>query len=110
MAEQNQPRQIITETSDIDDFWGEFIPQTEKKPEVKIQTQQQAKPSFPSVKNLPTTFLDFQQEGQSSIQQEELQSMAVIEEYANTTIDELAGNPGEWRKAFLYNEIFKHKN
>jgi hypothetical protein len=110
LAEQNQPREIITDQSGEGDLWRELTQQAEKKPEVKIQPKRQAQPLKPPTKDYHTPFLNIYQEGQSSIEATEIQSAVDDEEYATLTVDDLPDNTDEWRKAFIYNEIFSRKN
>ena len=110
LAEQNQPREIITSTNDADDFWGELAPQPERQPVIKAQPKRQEKPVYVSLKDYKTPFLDIDQEGQSSIDMTETLMTDMVEDYGYTAVDNLPGNPDEWRKAFIYNEIFSRKN
>ena len=110
LAEQNQPREIITDKSDNDDSWDDFIPQAETKPVVKVQPERQAKPANLFLKNYHTPIIDIFQEGQSDIQFSEDMPLVAEEEYTSITVDNLPDNTDEWRKAFIYNEIFSRKN
>ena len=110
IAEQNRPREIITTTNDEDDFWGELVPQTEQKPVIKVEPKRQEKPAYVSLKDSRTPFLNIHQEGQPSIELNDTVTTDIVEDYEIITVDELPGNPDEWRKAFIYNEIFSRKN
>ena len=110
VAEQNQqPREVIIDPNDEDDFWGELTSQPEKKPVIKVQPRVQAKPTYSSIKNYHSPFLDINQEGESALQASEM-IPTEIEDRAAIRIDDLPDGPDEWRKAFIYNEIFSRKN
>ena len=108
-AEQNKPREIITNDRENVDIWDDFIPQAEKKPVENIKLKQQAKQVISPVKNYHTPFLDIFNEGQSSVQYTDIPSVSE-EEYVSLTVDDLPDNTDEWRKALIYNEIFNRKN
>ena len=111
MAGQNQqPRKVTTDQNEEEDFRGVFTSQTEMKPEHKAHSNQQAKPAFSTVKNYHTPFFDIHQGRQTSMQATEAQSAVAVEGYATISVDDLPDNTDEWRKAFIYNEIFSRKN
>jgi len=111
VAEQTQsPRQVVIEQGESNDIWDDFIPQSEKKPEIIVQAKREAIQPKVSVKNYHTPFLYIQQEEQSDVQATESQLLDVNDEYAVITVDDLPNEPGEWRKAFIYNEIFSRRN
>ena len=111
-AELNQPRNIITDDSDSDedDFWHDIIPQAENKPVIKIQPQKQALPSYSPVDRKNKPFLSIHQEGQSNFFSDEKGLIETPEEYAAITIEDIPRDAQEWRKVFIYNEIFTRKH
>ena len=109
VAEQKQPREIITVNNENDDYWDDFIPKAEKETVVNVIPKQKAKPVYKPAKSQKTPLLDILQEGQSSLQFSETLLVA-DDEYSSITIDDLPDNTDEWRKAFIYNEIFNRKN
>ena len=107
---QNQPREIIAKTNDGDDFWGELLSQTEQKPVIKVYPKEQEKPVYTSINDHKTPFLSMQPEGERAIELTEFLTTDMDEEYSNITVDNLPSSPDEWRKAFIYNEIFSRTN
>lgn len=107
-AELNKPREIIAESSDEKDFWGDYIPQSEKKQASKTKPKMSATSSLK-----PNPSFNFYQEGQPSLTPEEAEDALfsdTSEEGATFTIDDIPTDAAEWRKVFIYNEIFSRKN
>ena len=100
IASQNKPREIITKNSDSEDIWDDFIPEPEKKPV----------PSHPSFTKQNKQYYSIYQEGQPALQREESKQLEIEDNLASITLDDLPGNTDDWRKAFIYNEIFNRKN
>ena len=108
-AEQKQPPEIsINQEEDVDDPW---IPIRETKPVSKPQFKRQAHQSDPKIDNKSKQFhSSIFQEGQPALQPEEIASIENEEEFSPLTIDLIPEEADEWRKAFIYNEIFSRKN
>ena len=110
-AELNKPREVIVKSDREDDFWGSLMQQTEVKPAVSgNQPKRPSKKTFLPVDKQTQTFLDRYQEGQPAIQLTETGQIEPLEEPALFAVDDIPENTGEWRKAFIYNEIFARKN
>ena len=110
-AELNKPREVIVKSDREDDFWGSLTQQTEVKPTVSgNQPKRPSKKPFLSVEKQTQTFLDMYQEGQPAIRLTETEIAEPLEGQALFTVDDIPENIGEWRKAFIYNEIFARKN
>ena len=110
-AELNKPREVIVKSDREDDFWGSLTQQTEVKPAVsENQPKRSSKRPFLPVEKQTQTFLDMYQEGQPAIQSTETAIAEPIENQSLFTVDDMPENIGEWRKAFVYNEIFARKN
>ena len=131
ISEQNrqnqQPHSVDADTGDEGDFWGTLASEASEASQasgasgaspasetshgnITVPPTFRAKPSYTSIHNYYTPVSDLLREGQSGVQSTELPSMDAIEEYAVLTVDDLPDNADEWRKAFLYNEIFSRKN
>jgi len=113
MADTNQPREINTENSDEDNFWGDFIPPAEKKP-VPISNRKKDTPrSYTSLGKQYKSFLDSRLEGQTAIAVnplDESEALNAVEENVSISVEDIPKEAGEWRKVFIYNEIFSRKN
>ena len=125
-AEKNRPREVITTSDSEDDFWDVLTPKTEMspKPVMEAKPVTEAKPIFrvnkprrdvqparSSFEKQNKPYFDANQEGVSALMWENAESNVEIgEEYDAITIGELQNNPDEWRKAFIYNEIFNRRN
>ena len=113
MAEVNNPREITTNDNDDTNLWDDFIPPAEKKP-VTISPQKKDIPSFytsTGKKNKP--FLNSYIEGHPAIlaeSTEEIGQMSASDEHASITLEDIPREANEWRKVFIYNEIFSRKN
>ena len=105
-AEQNQPREITTTQSNEDDFWDDLSTkrQEEKPVFTGIPIRTVAAPEKHK-KPYTTSYQDRLQ----SLQSEKPETVEIMEEYGMITLDDLPDNTDEWRKAFIYNEIFNHK-
>ena len=110
VAEQNKPREIITKKSDRDDVWDDFIPKLETKPVEMIQPKVQSLQSHPTFTKQNKQYFSIYQEGQPALQKEESKPLEIEDNLAYITIDDLPENTDDWRKAFIYNEIFNRKN
>jgi len=109
-AGQSQPREIITNKSEKDDFWDDYIPKAETKPVGKIQPKSQPQPFHPSATKQNKQYFSIYQEGQPVFEREESKPLEIDDIHAAITIDDLPENTNDWRKAFIYNEIFNRKN
>ena len=111
-AEQNKPREVIVKNDREDDFWGSPTQQTTARPATSgNQPKRPSKKNFLPVEKQSQTFLDMYQEGQSAIQSTmETEVAETFENQALFAVDDIPENIGEWRKAFIYNEIFARKN
>ena len=109
-AEQPQPRQVITTQNDEDDVWDDYIPKAEKKPVVPIQPKQPARRPDPFVTKQNTQYYTFDQEGQPALPMEESKLLEIDDDLAVFTVEDLPENVDDWRKAFIYNEIFSRRN
>ena len=108
LEEQNrQPRPVITDQSDNDDFWGTVSSQTETQPEIPVPSRQSVRQEYTSIKR---SFLNIEQEAQSAIQATDMQTADIENEYSAITVEDMPNDTDEWRKAFIYNEIFSRKN
>ena len=108
-AGQPQPRQIITTQSDKDDVWDDYFPKAEIKPAAATQPVPQPRQSTPSVTKQNKQYYTFAHEGQAALQREE-PVVNTEDNLASMTIEDLPENVDDWRKAFIYNEIFSRKN
>jgi len=100
-ATHNQPREIIVpRTDEEDDVWDDFIPKREEQP---LKQPQQFKRSV-------EPFVNFINEGQPTFRTEATDAMFLEEEATPVIPETLPSGPDEWRKAFIYNEIFARKN
>ena len=108
-AGQNKPREIITNKSDREVIWDDYFPQTENKAEEVILPKSQSLQSYAATKQNKQYF-NFYQEGQPALQREESKPLEIEDNLATITIDDLPANTDDWRKAFIYNEIFNRKN
>ena len=106
-AQQNQPREVTNQKGDEGDFWKDFLPQPEEAPPTPPQPKQQARPSYPSATKQPFRLF---QEGQPAIQAEEAMPIETGDEQASILLEILPEDTNEWRKAFVYNEIFNRKH
>ena len=112
-AELNKPREVIVKNDREDDFWGSLTQQTTaRRPATSgNQPKRPSKRTFLPVDKQSQTFLDMYQEGQSAIQSTmETEVAETFENQALFAVDDIPENIGEWRKAFIYNEIFARKN
>jgi len=107
-AGQNKPREIITKKSDREDIWDDYIPKAE--PVAAVQPVPQPLKSHPSVTKQNKQYFSIYQEGQPALQMEESKPLEIEDNLASITIDDLPENTDDWRKAFIYNEIFNRKN
>ncbi len=113
-AEQKQSRKEVTNSSPEEDFWNEEAsPQQlpQKEPVITIKPKQQSSPSYQSIATQKKHYFDIQQEGRPSLTQEDTEFMSAEtdQEGVSITLEELPSNIDEWRKAFVYNEIFNRK-
>ena len=126
-AELNKPREVIVNSGEKDDYWGDLSKKTEtepddfwgeltgntaKKPAVKSQPKpkQPVKKSYTPIGKPITSFLDSYLEGQTAITTNEIATIEAIEEHVAFSVKDLPDDTDEWRKAFIYNEIFARKN
>jgi len=112
-AEKNRPREIITTSNSEDDFWDVPTPQQEipPKPMIRVKPKREVQFAHSSFEKQNKPYFDIHQEGVSALNWENPETVATIdEEYETVTVDELQNNPDEWRKAFIYNEIFNRRN
>jgi len=100
---QNQQREIITTGNDMDDVWDDFIPRAEKAP---VKTVKPKHSPFDKQKKQYQTLFD---EGHADFQNEETKPIDTVEMQTLITIDDLPAEVDEWRKAFVYQEIFSRK-
>ena len=113
-SRQTQPREIVTDDTFDDDFWGEItnqLPVPESQPSRAVQPKLQTQPIFqPATKQSKYRF-DKTQEGQRSISSINTDCAFADneEEHASITLEDLPSNTEEWRKAFIHNEIFNRK-
>lgn len=77
-----------------------------------VQPQPYTKTSHQPLSAQKKYAFDKYQEGQSSMTQYNMDSepMYIEEEHASITLEDLPSNTEEWRKAFIYNEIFNRKH
>lgn len=95
---------------------NESIPTVQSPPSssvVQPQPVYRQKTHQPSLKHTKYSF-DKHLEGESSIAKYYTEPMTVgieseDEKYASVTLDDLPADTNEWRKAFVYNEIFNRK-
>ena len=110
-SQQTKPREIITEDTFDDDFWGnettkQYVP--ENKPIPTVQSQ------FYSLQSTPER-TDYQynkkQEGAQSFTHNHLETVFADneEEKSLITLEDLPADIDDWRKAFIHNEIFNRK-
>ena len=91
--------EINTNPDDGDDFWGTLTQQTVTEPERKAKPVQKAKPPRITDGDYHTIF-----------DTPEMQVTDMDEGNVALTVNDLPDNADEWRKAFVYNEIFNRKN
>ena len=112
-AEANKPREIINDNNSEDNFWDVLTPQPEKKPVIKSYKRRDMPLSSITFGKQKKSFLDNYLEGQSAIDIEapdESETLNAVEDYASITVEDIPRDAGEWRKVFIYNEIFSRKN
>ena len=99
------PREIIKGDIFDDDFWGEKLPE-KPAPVVKPQPKRKSYQTIAEQSN----YFNQTDEGQSSIKTNTSPIFADNEEeYASITLDDIPSEAEEWRKVFVYNEIFNRK-
>ena len=98
-----EPPEIISKQSEINDVWDDYIPRAEPKPVVAMP---QNLPSKIIKTKQNKQYLNFNQEGQPALQVVESKPLEVDIETASISIDDIPENVDDWRKAFIYNEIF----
>jgi len=104
-AEQNRPREISSHPEE-EDFWNEHTPPREVKP---VFTVHPTPRSFQTVDQQNKKYADIFQEGHFVLQKEEPMLIDSVEEYPAITISDLPSETEDWRKAFVFNEIFHRK-
>ena len=109
-ADKVEPREIIIPKSEIEDVWDDYIPRAEPKPVVAIPPKPQSRKAILSETKQNKQYSHFNQEGQPALQIVESKPMSLDDDTASITIDDMPGNVDDWRKAFIYNEIFSRKN
>ena len=102
---QNSPREISMDAEE-DDFWNEHMPQREVKPVFAVQPISR---SFQTVDQQYKKYVNVFQEGQPVQPSEEPLLVDTVEEYPVITISDLPSDTDDWRKAFVYKEIFNRK-
>ena len=103
-APQTQPREIFRGDTFDDDFWGPEKPVT-----TVIQPSKTKQPQTTQKQNIFN--LRSAKEGQRLIEHINMDSSFTDDEeqLASITIEDLPSNTEDWRKAFIYNEIFNRK-
>jgi Ser-tRNA(Ala) deacylase AlaX len=111
MAEQHKPGEIINTQSKEDDFWDDHSTKrvVEELPVVPVKRKQTIQTSFSTSERQKKPPFNMYQEGTLSHTWDDQELMETIEEYGLVSIDELHDNTDEWRKAFVYNEIYNRK-
>ena len=114
VAEETQPREIITGDTFEDDYWGKEATnrqQPQKQPVLVNEPKAKIKQSHQFQTKQKTSYFTGQQEGVPAIKHNNTeQILADTEnEYTPITLDDLPHETNEWRKAFIYNEIFNRK-
>ncbi len=98
---QNQQRDIITNRRDDVDEWDDYIPKAEKIPANAVLLKQQTRKPYQSI--------DMYQEAIPAFAMEEPRTMETDERQTLITIEDLPADVDDWRKAFVYQEIFNRK-
>ena len=106
-AQQNLPREIVTNDGSPEDFWDDYIPRAETKP---VSAIPQKPPVRPSGSSIDKKYFDLFQEREVAFGMETSKTFEVVESQGLITTDDLPADIDEWRKAFVYNEIFSRKN
>ena len=107
VTEGNRPREIILKNDDEEEVW---MPNPEKKPVILPSSKRQVHRSYQTVAEQIKQSFNSYQEGQPALQTEETGQIELEEEYTSLSVDLTPEDTGEWRKAFIYNEIFSRKN
>ena len=109
-ANQNKPREVITNKSDMEDIWDDYIPKMENKPLVAAQPKARSVQSHPAFTKQNKQYFSIYQEGQPALQREESKTLEIDDYLTSITIEDMPDNVDDWRKAFIYNEIFNRRN
>ena len=102
-----QQREVIRGDVFDDDFWGTVEPKQEP---VTVKPAPVSKPQYKSIEQLSYHF-NQHQEGASSFNHNKDVSILLESEdvYTTVTLEDLPKDTDDWRKAFVYNEIFNRK-
>ena len=108
-SEQSMPREIITDNT-FDDDNDPWDYQTTEEPAPFIQPQ--TKQVHRSAPKQSKYNFNKSQEGQSAIVRNDTDSLFTHAEEVHVpiAIEDLSENTEEWRKAFIYSEIFTRKH
>ncbi|MDR3266856.1 MAG: hypothetical protein LBT24_04710 [Tannerella sp.] len=113
-SQQDKPKE--TSPQDWGDVLGELF--GEKKPQPQPVVRQPAKPvnqgvvkktQKPVYKPIPVYEMSAANEGTSAINPTEIGIIDIEEDTVGFSLEDIPNNAQEWRKVFVYNEIFGRK-